>query len=102
MKDLFDKNDKYMHVTKIIFIIFVIMLGLLSFVGGIVLMALGIIAAGLPLLICGLIFTFISYVSGRLVLSYLVDVKAIRNKLYGYGNEGLNSFYGIGGYADSS
>lgn len=100
MKDLFTKNDKYLHVTKIIFYIFIILLGLISFIGGIVLMALELIVAGLPLLICGLIATFITYVAGRLVFSYLVDVKAIRNKLYGYGNDELNRFYGIGNYSD--
>ncbi|MDE6691502.1 MAG: SHOCT domain-containing protein, partial [Clostridia bacterium] len=48
-----------------------------------------------PLMIVGLLFTFITYIFGRMFFSYLVDVKAIRNKLYDCDNDELYSFCGI-------
>ena len=74
-----------MNVFTIIFVIF-------CAIAGIVLAACGMLAAGLTILFCGPLFFWLVWLVIRLHLTYLCDIKLIRNKLYGIKNSALNAF----------
>lgn len=93
-QELFDKNDKYLKITNIILVIVTVLIMAGSLCGGLIITIL-ISAAGLGLLFGGIIMAALIYIFGRLIFSYLFDVKLIRNKLYETGIEQLTDFYGL-------
>lgn len=89
---MFEVNDKSLCTVRVILNV-VTWIGVIACViCGIVLSALGMIEMGLPILFVGPFACWLMWVFGRLYLSYLCDIKLIRNKLYGVGNENLDVF----------
>lgn len=89
---MFEVNDKFLRTVRVILNV-VTWIGVIAcIICGIVLSALGMIEMGLPILFVGPFACWFSWVFGRLYLSYLCDIKLIRNKLYGVGNENLDVF----------
>ena len=88
---MFEKNDKALLTARIIVIVVISIFAVASFVLGIVLAQdegyLFLVA------VVGWFLCWIMWVVARLYMSYLVDVKLIRNKLYGESNEGLEVFF---------
>lgn len=91
---MFEVNDRSLRTVRVILNVWVWGGAIACIVCGIVLSALGMLAAGLPILFVGPFACWLSWVFGRLYLCYLCDVKLIRNKLYGEDNEGLAVFLG--------
>ncbi len=89
---MFEVNDKFLRTARVILNIWVWGGAIVCVIGGIVLSAVGMLAAGLPILFAGPFVCWVSWVFGRMHLSHLCDVKLIRNKLYGIGNEDLDVF----------
>lgn len=89
---MFEVNDKSLRTVRVILNV-VTWIGVIAcIICGIVLSALGMIEMGLPILFVGPFACWLMWVFGRLYLSYLCDIKLIRNKLYGVGNENLDVF----------
>ena len=89
---MFEVNDRSLRTVRVILNV-VTWIGVIAcIVCGIVLSALGMIEMGLPILFVGPFACWLMWVFGRLYLSHLCDIKLIRNKLYGVGNENLDVF----------
>lgn len=89
---MFEVNDKSLRTVRVILNV-VTWIGVIAcIICGIVLSALGMIEMGLPILFVGPFACWLMWVFGRLYLSHLCDIKLIRNKLYGVGNENLDVF----------
>ena len=91
---MFQKNDKALISARKICLTFTIILAIAVFVGGIVVMNLDDDTAYFGLLIwaVGAFLTWLSWVFSSLYLSYLADIKLIRNKLYDVKNDALKEF----------
>lgn len=99
---MFEVNDKSLRTVRVILNV-VTWIGVIAcIICGIVLSALGMIEMGLPILFVGPFACWLMWVFGRLYLSYLCDIKLIRNKLYGVGNENLDIFLKDDGDADAA
>ena len=89
---MFQNNDKYLVVARKILSVLSIILGALGVITGLILCSLEVYVAGLILMLVEPILCLIVWFVGMLVLSYLCDVKLIRNKLYGESNDYLKDF----------
>ena len=89
---MFNKNDKSLLTTRIILIVVISILTAGCVLAGIIVTIVDenpiflLISAG------GALFCWLAWVIARLYLSYLCDIKLIRNKLYGIGNDNLQVF----------
>lgn len=99
---MFEVNDKFLRTVRVILNVWVWVGAIACVICGIVLSALGMIEMGLPILFVGPFACWLMWVFGRLYLSYLCDIKLIRNKLYGVGNENLDIFLKDDGDADAA
>lgn len=99
---MFEVNDKFLRTVRVILNVWVWVGAIACVICGIVLSALGMIEMGLPILFVGPFACWFSWVFGRLYLSHLCDIKLIRNKLYGVGNENLDIFLKDDGDADAA
>lgn len=99
---MFEVNDKFLRTVRVILNVWVWVGAIACVICGIVLSALGMIEMGLPILFVGPFACWVSWVFGRLYLSHLCDIKLIRNKLYGVGNENLDIFLKDDGDADAA
>lgn len=88
---MFEKNDKALLTTRTIVNVTVGISAVLCFVGGIIL-AVADSAVWLLLAFLGTFIIWLGWVFIRLYLSYLCDIKLIRNKLYGADNDRLAAF----------
>lgn len=88
---MFEKNDKALLTTRTIVNVTVGILAVLCFVGGIIL-AVADSAVWLLLAFLGTFIIWLAWIFARLYLSYLCDIKLIRNKLYGADNDRLAAF----------
>ena len=88
---MFERNDKALLTTRIIVMVIIGIFAVLSLVMGIV---LAVLVHGAMFLIAfvGWFFCWLLWVFARLYLSYLCDIKLIRNKLYGESNNDLEVF----------
>ena len=88
---MFERNDRALLTTRIIVMVVIGIFAVLSLAVGI---ALAVILDGLYFLITPVLWLFcwLGWVVARLYMSYLCDIKLIRNKLYGESNEGLEVF----------
>ncbi|MDE6667553.1 MAG: gas vesicle protein GvpG [Clostridia bacterium] len=88
---MFERNDKALLTTRIIIMVIIEILAVLSLVMGIV---LAVLVHGAMFLIAfaGWFFCWLLWVFARLYLSYLCDIKLIRNKLYCESNKNLEVF----------
>ena len=88
---MFEGNDKILKAFRTGVLILTIVLEMLLFVGVIIACAYwgeGAVAIAVTF-VSMMIFVAISYAAMQLTFSFLVDVKAIRNKLYGIKNDDL-------------
>lgn len=89
---MFGKNDKALLAARIILIVVISILTTGCVLAGIIMTIVDenliflLISAG------GALFCWLAWVIARLYLSYLCDVKLIRNKLYGIENDNLQVF----------
>ena len=96
---MFDNNDKsLLSVRTVVNVVTGILLALFV-IGGIVCIVIGadkeetlMIVVGILCVLVGALISWLFWVFMRLILSFLCDVKLIRNKLYGNSNDGLNVF----------
>ena len=88
---MFERNDKALLTTRTIVIVIIGIFAVLSLVLGIVL-AVEIDGVYFLFAFVGWFFCWLAWVFARLYLSYLCDIKLIRNKLYGESNYGLDVF----------
>ena len=88
---MFERNDKALLTTRIIVMVTIGIFAVLSLALGI---ALAVVIEGVYFLIAfaGWFLCWLMWVVARLYMSYLCDVKLIRNKLYGESNTGLEVF----------
>ena len=89
---MFEKNDKALLIARGIILFVICFLAIAFLVGGIV---LAVIINGAFFLVsfAGIIFLCLPiWVFSQLYLSYLCDIKLIRNKLYGVSNTNLEPF----------
>lgn len=89
---MFNKNDHTLLVIRIIINVVCIAGAILGVIAGIVLSALGAIEIGLPILFCLPFLCWIGWLIGRISLTFMADVKFIRNKLYELDNSYLGVF----------
>ena len=87
---MFERNDKYLLWVRIIYNVVLIICAVAFVVAGIILA----MAEPLYLLLSfgGLFVCWLGWVFISLYLSYLCDIKLIRNKLYGQSNDNLSVF----------
>lgn len=90
---MFEKNDKQLLTVRIITDVVTWILAIAGIIVGIVLSALEMLAIGLPILFIVPFLSWLMWVYARLHLSYLCDIKLIRNKLYGVDSDNLNVFW---------
>lgn len=88
---MFKRNDKALLTTRIIFMVIIGILAVLSLVAGI-LLAVEFDGVYFLFTFVGWFLCWIMWVFTRLYLSYLADIKLIRNKLYGANNDDLDVF----------
>lgn len=89
---MFKANDKFLKIASIILTVLVgviICLGVLIFL---ILFNENIVKSAVFVLIFSLLSSFILWLFGNLWLSYLCDIKLIRNKLYGIHNLNTNIY----------
>ena len=78
---MFKKHDKILFVAQTIFWAFTALIAGISVIVG-VLLAIGGSLVSIWVILCGLLGSFLFWVLTTLLISYLKDVKLIRNKLY--------------------
>lgn len=88
---MFERNDKALLTTRKIVMVIIGIFAVAFFVMGIVLAVLVHGALFLTAFL-GWFLCWLCWVWARLYMSYLCDIKLIRNKLYGESNEGLEVF----------
>lgn len=88
---MFYQNDRALRTTRIIIMIIIGIFAGASLAMGITL-AIIVHPACFLLTFAGLLFCWLMWVFASLYLSYLCDIKLIRNKLYGEDNDGLEVF----------
>ena len=77
---------------RIILIVVTIIFALLGVILGIIYLVNGVIALGLVLLLLIPFLCWLMWISSYLFLTYLCDIKLIRNKLYSVDNDNLKVF----------
>lgn len=90
---MFEKNDKSLLITRIILLVTTILGSIGCVIGAIILLVADVISVGICLLLLGPVFMWLAWVYGNLFLSFLCDVKLIRNKLYQVKNDNLSVFF---------
>lgn len=90
--EIIKKNDNYLITTNTFLIFLAVSYGF-SIVGAILLFINQIIVGGILLLIFASLTIFIAYIIFKLFLSFLFDVKMIRNKLYHLDNTSIYRYY---------
>ena len=88
---MFNKNDKALLTARIIIMVVIIVLAVFTVIGGLIL-AIEVSATHIVTMLIGLLFCWIAWIMAKLYLSYLCDIKLIRNKLYGENNNNLDVF----------
>lgn len=89
---MFEKNDKQLLTVRILLNVVTWIFVLAGIISGIILLVNESTALGLVMLLLVPFLSWLMWVVARLYLTYLCDIKLIRNKLYGVGNENLNVF----------
>ena len=90
---MFRKSDKYLYWAEKIVIVFHVLAILAIIISSILLFYNKLILPGILCIIGGFIGGMISWVFSFLFLSYLWDVKKIRNRLYDENDVMLNRFF---------
>ena len=89
---MFEKNDKQLLTARIFLNVITWIFVIVGIVCGIVYLVDNSIVTGLLFLLLVPFLSWIMWVFSRLYLTYLCDIKLIRNKLYGTENDNLKVF----------
>lgn len=89
---MFEKNDKQLLTARIFLNVITWIFVIVGIVCGIVYLVDNSIVTGLLFLLLVPFLSWIMWVFSRLYLTYLCDIKLIRNKLYGSENDNLKVF----------
>jgi len=89
---MFERNDKALRTWRICIIVAIAILAVCSLVVGILLAVLLENGAWFLIAFVGWFLCWLGWLFARLYMSYLCDIKLIRNKLYGESNDGLEVF----------
>ena len=89
---MFEKNDRILFAAKIILYFAIFIFAVASLVLGIVLSIVMESSALFLVALAGWFVCLLMWVFSKLLLSYLCDIKLIRNKLYGESNAKLERF----------
>ena len=94
---MFDKNDKQLKIVRKITFICAIIFAVLGVIAGIILCATEDasgtnLIAGILLIVLVPFLSWLAWVYGSLLLTFLCDVKLMRNKMYGLDNDNLSEF----------
>ena len=89
---MFEKNDKQLLIARIFLNVITGIFVIAGIVCGIVYLVYNSIVTGLLFLLLVPFLSWIMWVFSRLYLTYLCDIKLIRNKLYGTENDNLKVF----------
>lgn len=89
---MFEKNDKQLLTMRILLNVVTFIFVLAGIISGIILLVNDSIALGLGMLLLVPFLSWLMWVVARLFLTYLCDIKLIRNKLYGVDNDNLKVF----------
>ncbi len=89
---MFEKNDRILFAAKIILYFAIFIFAVASLVLGIVLSIVMESSALFLVAFAGWFVCLLMWVFSKLLLSYLCDIKLIRNKLYGESNAKLERF----------
>lgn len=98
---MFEYNDGMLLAARIVANVLFALNSIIALVGGIVLSAL----SSAIFLLYGLIYilgSWVIWIIARLILSFICDVKLIRNKLYDQTNNNLAVFTGNNSQADEN
>ncbi len=90
---MFDKNDKTLFALRAICIVTIAVFAVLGIVLGILVIVAGYVGAGIIFIALSIFVCWLFWVYNRLHVSYLCDIKLIRNKLYGVENGRLRRLY---------
>ena len=91
---MFEKNDGTLFTARVILNVVVWIFVLAGVISGIILLVNESTALGLVMLLLVPFLSWLMWVVARLFLTYLCDIKLIRNKLYGIDNDYLQAFLG--------
>ena len=94
---MFDKNDKQLKIVRKITFICAIIFAVLGVIAGIILCATEdasgtYLTVGILLIVLVPFLSWLAWVYGSLLLTFLCDVKLMRNKMYGLDNDNLSEF----------
>ena len=89
---MFEKNDGTLFTARVILNVVVWIFVLAGVISGIILLVNESTALGLVMLLLVPFMSWLMWVVARLFLTYLCDIKLIRNKLYGISNDYLKVF----------
>lgn len=98
---MFEYNDGMLLTARIVANVLFALNAIMALVGGIVLAAL----SSAIFLLYGLIYilgSWVVWIIARLILSFMCDVKFIRNKLYDQSNNNLTAFTGDNSHANEN
>lgn len=95
---MFEKNDRALLTVRKILIVIICIFAVLSLAEGIILTINYKNGAYFFLTFAGWFLCWLVWIFARLYLSYLCDIKLIRNKLYGEDNDALDVFLKSKGY----
>lgn len=98
---MFDKSDKTLLTFRVLAIVFIIVALLGGFAGGFILcmneqsLVTGILILAITPFLC-----WFMWLANRLIVTFMCDIKLIRNKLYGVDNDNLSSIFAAIEYSD--
>lgn len=99
---MFDKSDKALLTFRVLAMVFIIVVFLCGIVGGIILCTSEqSLVTGILVLIIMPFLCWFMWLSNRLVVSYMCDIKLIRNKLYELDNDKLSDIFAPTEYSDN-
>ena len=99
---MFDKSDKALLTFRVLAMVFIIVVFLCGIVGGIILCTSEqSLVTGILVLVIMPFLCWFMWLSNRLVVSYMCDIKLIRNKLYELDNDKLSDIFAPTEYSDN-
>lgn len=99
---MFDKSDKALLTFRVLAMVFIIVFFLCGIVGGIILCTSEqSLVTGILVLVIMPFLCWFMWLSNRLVVSYMCDIKLIRNKLYELDNDKLSDIFAPTEYSDN-
>lgn len=89
---MFEKNDKQLLAIRTIINVVTILFAIIGIICSIILLVNEEIFLGIFLLVFIPFFSWFMWIIWRLIMTFLCDIKLIRNKLYGVDNDNLKVF----------